>query len=190
VTGRINNSKWPGLALLAIVLISAVCLRIEGRLWWCSCAGKSLWITDGWSSHTSQHLLDPYSFTHVLHGFALWWVIALWKRLDKRAWQLVVATVAEAIWEVFENTNFVIERYRTANAALGYTGDTVANSVGDIVCCGIGFVIARRFGWRVTVVLFVITEVLLVVSIRNSLLLELLMLLHPIEVVKQWQVGQ
>ena len=100
-----------------------------------------------------------------------------------------MAIVIESGWELIENTNAVIDRYREATAALGYHGDSVANSLGDIVCCGLGFLIAKKLGWLRSVLLFVATEAVLLVSIRDSLTLEVLMLLFPVQSIKNWQIG-
>ena len=98
-----------------------------------------------------------------------------------------MAITIEAVWELIENTNTVIQRYREATASLGYQGDTVMNSLGDIMCCGIGFMIARKLGWRRSLLVFIATEALLLTWIRDSLLLEILMLVHPINAIKVWQ---
>lgn len=90
---------------------------------------------------------------------------------------------------MIENTNIVIQRYREATAFLGYQGDSVMNSLGDIVCCGIGFIIARKLGWRRSILVFIATEALLLIWIKDSLLLEMLMLVHPINAIKVWQMG-
>jgi len=92
------------------------------------------------------------------------------------------------LWEVFENTNFIIDRYRSETAALGYNGDTVVNSFGDILCCLLGFLVARRLGWRRSVIVFLIVEVILILWIRDSLLLEIVMLISSIDAVKAWQM--
>jgi hypothetical protein len=124
----------------------------------------------------------------VLHGVALYWIIAwLWPRM-RSEWQILFAIALEAAWEIFENTNFVIERYRTATAALGYTGDAVVNSLGDIVCCLAGFLIAQRLGFRRSLIAFIVLELLLLLWIKDSLLLEILMLVSPIEAIKTWQM--
>lgn len=93
----------------------------------------------------------------------------------------------EAAWEAFENTNFIIDRYRTATAAFGYTGDTVVNSWGDIVCCLVGFLVARWLGWKRAIIVFVVLELILAFWIKDSLLLEILMLTFPINAIKMWQ---
>ena len=116
-------------------------------------------------------------------------LLTLLVRRVPTSWSLCVAIILEASWELIENTNTVIERYRAATAALGYQGDTVINSLGDVMCCGIGFMIARKLGWRRSLVLFIATEAILLIWIRDSLLLEILMLVHPINAIKMWQTG-
>lgn len=106
----------------------------------------------------------------------------LWLRLS-------LGTLLEAFWEVFENTEFVIQRYREETAALGYYGDSVANSLGDILICVLGFVIAQRLGFRRSAVVFVATEIVLLIWIKDSLILEIIMLIYPIEAIKGWQIG-
>ncbi len=106
-----------------------------------------------------------------------------------RLWQLSLAILLEALWEVFENTEFTIQRYRETTAALGYYGDSVANSLGDVATCGIGFLIAQSIGFRRSFLAFAVTELVLLIWIRDSLLLEILMLIYPIESLKAWQIG-
>lgn len=189
MTKRSSSEKlvlWLG--LVAIFIVAALMLRWEGRLWICACGTVRVWIGNTCSSYNSQHFLDPYAFTHVLHGFAFYWLIALVVPRLKANWQLLLAIALEAAWEIFENTNFVIERYRAATAALGYNGDTVVNSMGDILCCLAGFLIARWLGFRRALVVFVALELVLILWIRDSLLLEILMLTIPIEAIKNWQL--
>jgi hypothetical protein len=176
------------LSLVPLVIATAVVLRLEGRLWICSCGRLLLWVGQACSADTSQHFFDPYSFTHVLHGFLFFWLIRwLVPRLASN-WQLTVAIAVEAGWEILENTNFIIERYRTATAAVGYTGDTVINSLGDILCCSVGFMIARWLGFRRSLIAFLLVELVLILWIRDSLLLEILMLIIPIDPIRAWQM--
>jgi hypothetical protein len=142
-----------------------------------------------WSSDNSQHLLDPYSFTHVLHEFVLCGLVALIAPRLSAVWQLWLAVSIETVWEVVENSEFVIRRYREETAALGYQGDTVVNSLTDILLCGLGFVLAHHLGFRRTVAIFVVTEIALAIWIRDSLLLNILMLIYPIDAVKEWQAA-
>ncbi len=174
--------------MVAVFGAAAVLLRLEGRLWMCSCGRLLIWVGQVCSSNNSQHFFDPYSFTHVLHGFLFFWLIAWLGPRLKSSWQLILALTVEAAWEVFENTNFIIERYRTATAALGYNGDTVVNSLGDILCCIVGFMIARRLGLRRSLIAFVALEFVLILWIRDSLLLEILMLVVPVDVIRTWQM--
>ena len=101
----------------------------------------------------------------------------------------MIAITIEAVWELIENTNSVIQHYRAATAALGYQGDTVLNSLGDIMCCAIGFILARKLGWGRSLIVFLATEVMLLIWIRDSLLLEIIMLISPINAIKVWQMG-
>jgi len=179
---------WLGLAFAAIFPATAVLLRAEGRLWICACGKLLAWSGGICSANNSQHFLDPYSFTHLLHGVLFFWLIYWLAPKWHLTTQLLLATAFEAAWEVFENTNFIIERYRTATAALGYNGDTVVNSLGDILCCIAGFLIAQRLGLRRSLLLFAAFELILIVWIHDSLLLEILMLISPIKIIKAWQM--
>jgi hypothetical protein len=180
---------WPWLAIALVLAAHVGLLRAEGRRWWCACGQPNLWTGDANGPHNSQHLFDPYSLTHVLHGLILCGVLAYALPRLAPAWRLFVAVVIEVGWELIENTNFVIERYRTATLALGYQGDSVANSLGDVLSCIVGFVVARRIGVRASLVLFVVIEAVLLVWIRDSLFLSALMLVHPIGAIKAWQTG-
>ncbi len=173
-----------GLVLLLVVVL----LRAEGRIFICTCGHFAVWTSDTCSSNTSQQLLDPYSFTHVLHGFLFFWLIALLFRRMSSGWQVSLALLLEGAWEIFENTPFVINKYRTETAALGYTGDTIVNSFGDLMCALVGFLIARKLGLRRSLIVFVLVETFLIVWIHDSLLLQILMLVRPVEAIKLWQM--
>jgi hypothetical protein len=177
------------LALTLLAVVAVAVLRWEGRPWWCACGNVKFWVANAWSSHTSQHAFDPYSLTHLLHGMVFCGVLWLWFRDAHRGWQFVAALVIEVGWEILENSYFIIDRYRTATAALGYSGDTVVNSLGDIVSCAVGFLVARKLGWWKSVLLFVAIEVILLVCIRDNLLLNVIMLICPIDAVQQWQLA-
>lgn len=170
-----------------IVLLMIVLLRAQGRLFICACGEVQIWTSDTCSSNNSQHLLDPYSFTHVLHGVMFFWLITLLFRRMARGRQVLLALLLEAVWEVIENSSFIIDRYRTATAALGYQGDTVVNSIGDLLCALLGYLIARKLGVRRSLILFLLVELILILWIHDSLLLQILMLLRPIEAIKLWQ---
>ena len=192
----VNNSSlaqrkniWPLAAICTLLGLMALQLHAQGRLWICAC-GPRLWSGHVCSAENSQQFLDPYSFTHVLHGAVFFILLKLLLPRVPPLWRLCLTIAIEAGWEVLENTNFIINRYREATASLGYQGDTVVNSLGDVFCCAIGFMIARAVGWRRSAILFVITEVVLLFWIRDGLTLNVIMLIHPINAIRAWQMCQ
>lgn len=185
-----KDSRAPIIATALVPLAMIVLLRAEGRHFICTCGHVAVWVGDWCSSNTSQQLLDPYSFTHVLHGFLFFWLIALLFKRMPRGWQFLLAVLLESAWEAFENTSFVINKYRTETAALGYQGDTIVNSLGDLACALLGFVIARQLGVRRSLIVFVLIELVLTFWIHDSLLLQILMLIRPVETIKLWQMCQ
>ena len=178
----------PAAGVVVIFLLMALLLSAEGRMFFCACGEFKFWVGDTCSSSNSQQLFDPYSFTHILHGILLFWLVLLLFRKLTPNWQLLLALALEAAWEVFENTRFVIDHYRTETAALGYQGDTVVNSFGDLACALAGFLVARQLGLRRSLALFVVVEVVLLIWIKDSLMLQLLMLLRPVASIKFWQM--
>ena len=182
--------KVTRLLLYTLLLVSTVIvLRLEGRDWWCACGKLRFWDGDIWSSHCSQHLLDPYSFTHVLHGVGLF-LLGLWLMPKMTfVWRLWWATLIECLWEILENSEWVIDRYRSVTVSLGYEGDTVVNAMGDILCCMAGFALANYLGQRRSIIVFVAIELILLVTIHDNLTLNVLMLVYPIEVIKEWQLA-
>ena len=179
----------PWLAMAAVLAGGVYQLRSQGRLWYCSCDYLLLWTNEYWGPSTSQHLLDPASFTHVLHGFVLCGLVAWVVPRVSVVWRLWLAVSIEVLWEVLENSEFVIRRYREGTAAFGYHGDTVVNSAGDVLACGLGFALARRLGFRRALAVFVAVEVALAVWIRDGLLLNIIMLIYPIDAIEAWQAA-
>src|SRR3982750_4121364 len=123
-----RKSLWPAVAIAAIFASTALLLHYEGRLWMCACGRILLWSGNVCSSDNSQHLFDPYTFTHLMHGFAFCGLLALVVPKLPLRWRLCLAILLEASWEILENSQYVIQRFREATAALGYQGDTVVNS--------------------------------------------------------------
>lgn len=169
--------------------VSAVFLSFQGRVWWCQAGDMVPWSWDIWTTHNSQHFIDPYAFTHVLHGVLEFWLLGLVFSRVPVVWRFVMAIVIEAIWEVAENSSYIIERYRTVTLSLDYFGDSIINSLADIVCCAIGFGLAKRLGFLRSLVMFVATEVILIFWIRDSLVINIIMLIYPIDALKAWQMG-
>ncbi|WP_286177592.1 DUF2585 family protein [Rhodopirellula sp. JC639] len=176
-------------ATLALIATSmAIVLWRMGRTPWCECGGDSPWSGEIVSRHNSQHLIDPYSFTHVLHGilfFAVLWPLRHW--LNARA-RLIAAALVEAGWEILENTPMIIERYRQATISLDYYGDSIANSVADLLACLAGYMIASRLRWYYSLALLVVVEAVLLATIRDSLLLNIIMLVWPNDAIREWQM--
>jgi hypothetical protein len=175
-------------AAVIIIGLTIVLERAMGRVAVYSHGPARLWSSDINSDENSQQVSDPYTFTHVSHGAIFY---AVTRPLGARAVMLraVVAVAIEAAWETYENTEQVISRYRTETLALGYYGDSILNSICDILACGLGFLLAWRLPARVTVTWIVAVEIVLAITIRDNLTLNILMLLHPLEAVKRWQVG-
>ena len=183
------RTRWLQVVAAAMVpLLMIVLLRAQGRMFLCACGYFAVWTSDTCSANNSQQLLDPYSFTHVLHGILFFWLIALLFRRLTKAWQFWLALLLESAWEVFENSSFVINKYRTETAALGYQGDTIVNSLGDVACALVGFLIAQQIGFRRSLILFFLIELILILWIHDSLLLQILMLVRPVESIKAWQM--
>lgn len=183
-------NRWPIVAAIVVTAVMAIVLCSQGRIWWCNLGDYSLYVNEAWnSSHTSQHLFDPYTFTHVLHGVMFFWFTGLLFAKLSNEWRFLIATIAETAWEVLENSSFIIEKYRENTASLDYFGDSIANSIGDVAASALGFWIAVKFGWWKSLIFFVFVEIVLLLWIRDGLLLNILMLVYPIEAIKTWQTA-
>ena len=178
------------LASLGVVAISIVLLNLQGRVWWCQSGDYLPWAWNIWSSHNSQHVLDPYTFTHILHGVIEFWLIGLIFRKMPLAWRLVLAIVIESSWEVAENSSYIINRYREETISLDYFGDSIINSLADITACVFGFIVAYKIRFWKSLGFFVLTELILLLTIRDSLIINIIMLIYPLEAIKLWQIGQ
>jgi len=184
-----RSDVWLSLAVAVAIVTAAVVILISmGRDPFYR-DGFKLWYGNAWGAENSQQLSDPYTFTHITHGVLLYALLSLLLPRRPLLPRVLIALAAESAWEVLENTDAVIDRYRTATMALGYYGDSVINSVGDIGACVIGFSLAARLPARATAALVVLLELALTVWIRDSLLLNVVMLVHPIEAVRVWQLG-
>ena len=183
--------RWWAYGTAAIVVVGAAAL-IElaiGRVPICRCGYVKLWHGIVNSSENSQHITDWYTFSHIIHGIGFYFLLWLAARRLPPGVRFVLAVLLEATWEVFENTPFVINRYRAATISLDYYGDSITNSVSDIVSMMLGFWIARRVPLWLSVGLVIVLEVVVALIIRDNLTLNILMLIHPFEVIKRWQLA-
>ncbi|MFV0369885.1 MAG: DUF2585 domain-containing protein [Hyphomicrobiaceae bacterium] len=182
------NARWLFLAGL-VLLVQAVALLVMGRLAICKCDYVKFWHGVVQSSENSQHLTDWYTFSHVLHGLIFYAVLTY--LMPRASWtaRLLVAVCIEAGWEIVENTEMVINRYRTATISMDYFGDTVINSIMDNVAMVVGFIAAALLPVRISIGLGVATELFMAWMIRDNLTLNVIMLLWPVEAIARWQGG-
>ena len=148
-----------------------------------------LWEGDIWSSECSQRLADAYSFSHIGHGLLFFGLLWLFARRVPIRFRFLIAVLVEAGWEMLENSPIIINRYREATMALGYSGDSILNSLSDILMMCFGFFLAWRLPLWASVMLFVAMEVGCALWVRDNLTLNVIMLVHPVEAIKAWQMG-
>ena len=183
-------------ALVATILVLLALLAIEfamGRPPICACGTVKLWHGVVQSAENSQQISDWYSFSHLIHGLLFYWfAYLLWKRWRvfgglPAKWALPIAVAFEGFWEVLENTPFVIDRYREVTVSWGYSGDSILNSMSDVLFMVAGFLLASRLPVWVSIALAVALELFTLVMIRDNLTLNILMLLWPVPAIAKWQ---
>jgi len=182
--------RYISLAIF-IILIFAITLFLMGQPLICKCGDLKIWHGDVQSSENSQHIIDWYTFSHVIHGFVFYWLFTLMGKRWRWSFGLVflLALLAEVSWEIVENTDWVINYYRENTISLGYYGDSVINSVFDLVWMIVGFFLAWRWPVWAIVMLAVAMELVVAYFIRDNLTLNILMFIYPFKSVLRWQLG-
>ena len=183
------QARRTAIAAIAILAAAAAILLAMGRDAICACGAVDLWIGARDSPRTSQMLADWYSLSHVVHGLLFYAALWLVARRSPIGVRFLAALFVEAVWEVIENTPFVIDRYRETTAALGYTGDSVINSLSDITMMGLGFLAARKLPVWSSIVLLLVLEIVPLFVIRDNLALNILNLLAPVPAIAAWQAA-
>jgi hypothetical protein len=182
------TTRRAALAAL-LILLAAIALLAMGRNPICTCGTIDLWVGARDSPKTSQMLADWYSLSHVVHGLLFYAALWLVARRCPIEWRFIAALLIEATWEVIENTPFVIDRYRETTAALGYTGDSVINSMSDIMMMCVGFAAARRLPVWMSIALLFVLEIVPLFVIRDNLALNVWTLIAPNQAIQAWQSG-
>ena len=192
---RLRPHRTAILVSLAIAVTAIAILLAMGRPPICTCGTVELWHGKVQSAGNSQHIADWYAPSHFTHGLIMagvaWLLWSKWRLFGGRParWALPIAVAVESLWEISENTPAVIDRYREATAAFGYTGDSVLNSAADIGWMVLGFLLALRLPAWASVALGLFLELLALWAIRDNLTLNVVMLLYPIDAIRDWQAA-
>ena len=190
-----GETSYPGVSArhvavaIGVIAVAALILLLMGREPICKCGYVKLWHGVVVSPENSQHVSDWYSPSHVIHGFIFFGLLWLFARRASLGGRLIIAIVVEAAWEIVENTDFIINRYREATISLDYYGDSVLNSASDMAFMVLGFFLAMRLPIWLTIAVALAFELFTGFMIRDNLALNVIMLLWPLQAIRNWQAG-
>ena len=186
---RRKNHTSQALVVVAVLFLTGIILAYMGRTIICTCGYIKVWEGDIWSAGNSQHLSDWYTFSHIIHGFIFYYLFTRFARKLPPWAQLLGALLIEAGWEILENSPIIINRYRAATSSVDYYGDSIVNSLSDILSMVGGYALAKRLPTWVIITSGILMEIATTYLIRDGLILNIIMLIHPIESIKNWQMA-
>ena len=176
------------LIVTSVLVVTGILLFLMGRTAICTCGYVKLWEGDNFGPGNSQHISDWYTFSHIIHGFIFYYAVRKFFPKLPPYMQLLIALVVEAAWELLENSPVIIDKYRSTTASVDYYGDSILNSLSDIVAMTLGFVVASRVSWKVIVPAAILMELVTIYFIRDALIFNVIMLVYPFEFIKTWQM--
>lgn len=182
-----THNRTPYWIALFVSLAAGLAMYLMGRNLFCPCGELLIWGGNAPTEQSSQHLTDWYTPSHLLHGILFYAILWLVARRVPVGWRFLIAMTVEAAWEMIENTEWVISRYREYTVSFDYNGDAVINSMVDIAACALGFLLARKLPVWVSVAIVIGFELLTTWLIRDGLALNILMLVWPLDSVLHWQ---
>ena len=184
-----NKTLMIFLLTISVLVIHALILHFMGRIWMCKCGYIKFWEGNSHGSGNSQHISDMYTFSHIIHGMIFYWLLTKFAKKLPLRYRFMIAVLVEVAWEILENSPFIINRYRAATISLDYYGDSIINSVSDVVAMILGFWFAWKFPIWLSIVLILLMEIIVGILIRDNLTLNIIMLIYPFELIKKWQMG-
>ena len=188
--GRVPRTAWIAVGVIGLLVLHAGLLRWMGQPWIYEGGYIKLWHGDVASKENSQHLTDWYTLSHIIHGVLLYALLALLFPRTPVGVRLLAAIGLEIGWELFENSDMIINRYREQALAQGYFGDSFVNSVGDVLAAMTGFLLASKLPKLGSVALVIALELIALYAIRDSLALNIIQLVHPIDAIGAWQAAR
>lgn len=183
---NISNRTYYWLAAGVIVLLGVI-VYLMGQPFMCECGYVRFFNADPVSPENSKHLTDWYTLSHIIHGFVFFWIIHWLAPKWPLGLKLFAAVLPEVVWEIYENTDAVIEYYRQQTVSVEYRGDSVINSVSDVLAMVAGFFLAYRLPWWSIIILILLMEGVTLLFIQDNLILNIIMFIHPFEFITEWQ---